>query len=409
MTYFSPICIVIAVSFWIIFPSGTALAGTFVSYQQDEVRGTLTLVSGEQREGYFTNLDENTRFTELLFREEGSDDVTAFRAGNFVSAETETGGMYYSFSSGLSREAVPSMIGERIYETDHSLFMARDGRGNHHFYVINDSGQAVYLHPNRFSMLLRSLFGECRDVVRDYSDIDAFYGSRYLSRVFLEYDRCMGYEQDETVRRYGTTVNRSRFGLGIGLFSHRISYEFQSQTQLFREAAFGYENSIDISLFWDYRLGRRPFFVRPQLVYRSAEASLRAETGTRTEEQAFYKIRTFSLVVPLRYEFMYGPARPYVAAGGLLSFNNLSETEYAILVERPDGAIQEDRRELFELDAPLGFGAHAGLGVRFPELIGQADVFAEVRYTYHSIEDTKQGRIFDVAFQGFDFSLAIGF
>ncbi len=377
--------------------------------QQDEVRGTLTLVTGEQLHGYFVGLDDDSRYQQLQFRAEGEDEFTVYRADRVTRAETETGDYFLSFSSELSRGTISTLIGERIYETDIDLFKSREADGSKHFFIINRQGQALYLPEYRYRAALRSAFGDCGDVVRDYSDMGAFYGKNYMMRLFLEYDRCAGYEDDEVVQRYGTEVYRSRLGGGVGLFMSKLSYEYQSQTRLFDEVSFGYESSIDFSIFWDLRLGRRPFFVRPQFVYRSSESSISAITGTNTEEQASYKLNVYSLMVPLRYEFMYGPARPYAAAGALISAYDLSENDYTIRVTGPSGDIQETRRELFELDKPLGFGFHGGVGVRFPELFGRADVYTEVRYTYHHIEDKVRGRIFDVALQGFDFSVAVGF
>ncbi len=160
-------------------------SGVLSISHQGETRGTLTTATGNQIQGYFTGLEDNSRYRLLQFRAEGEDDFTVYSADRIREAETETGAHFFSFSSELSRETLPTLIGERIYETDQDLYKTLDNEGNGHFFLINRNGQPLYLPEYRYRAALRSVFGDCGEVVTDYRDMEAFYGKDYLMLLFL--------------------------------------------------------------------------------------------------------------------------------------------------------------------------------------------------------------------------------
>jgi len=158
----------------------------------------------------------------------------------------------------------------------------------------------------------------------------------------------------------------------------------------------------------DVNISRFPLFVRPQFVYRSSGAAISAERSPGVVDQASYKMNYYSLILPFRYEFLQGFARPYATAGPMLSSNQIRENEYITFIDRPTG-IDEVREELIVEARSLGVGFHAGIGFRIPELFRFAEIFTEIRYTNHCIDSYSDGQVFNLTLSGFDFSLGVGF
>lgn len=359
---------------------------------QDGEHGFIIDLRGERVDGFFPQMISFNRATALLFIPEGDTEALELTADDFLSARFVTGEVFRAFPESVSNEEAPAVIGRKIHDGDISLYVAEPFPRERYFFTINSAGNILFLSPNRYIVQVRSMFDECSTVVREYSDIAQNYTMGYMRRIFQEFDRCMGVEDDVT-RRFGTEFYRTKFGVIGGQSNSRVIQS--SPISIFRNTDYEYSFDYMIGVFVDIRLQRSSIFIRPELNYAqvSSEASFLFFDQSRNVQvlqEAKAEAKMVTVELPLRYEFGFWTVRPYL--GGGLSLAYIYDEEVLITDTSENGDILFSDNEI-NMSSNVAPGFHFVAGSRFNELIGSLDLFTEVRYRF-AYTDEKEKNVF---------------
>ena len=352
-------------------------SGQLLAYGNDE-RGFILDNSGDRVEGFFPEMDAYERTRHLLFIPEGKTEPQRLGIDDFTYAETISGEKLKPFPQSVSGSAIGGFIGTKMYDTDIKLYSARSQSSVRHFYVINRDGAALYLSPQRYQLQLRSVFGDCSGVVRDYWDINEGYTVSYMTRLFSEYDRCMS---GEVIRR------GVRFGVITGFNSSNMSVT--SSNNIYQGVAFGYLPGFTFGVYLDVPVWRDKVYFKPEVLYtsRGGETSVPFPGPSPglillTDDELNASFRYAVLNLPVRYEISVLGVNAYVSGGAMLGWLVSGEATASRLIILDDSEDDEAfvfENEILEADDDISFGLNAGVGVRMP--LGPVDLFAEGRYS----------------------------
>ncbi|MCH8556906.1 MAG: PorT family protein [Balneolia bacterium] len=368
---------------------------------QDGDTGFIIDLRGERVDGFFPEMRSFDRATAILFIPEGETVAQELTADDFRSAEFATGEVFRAFPESVSNEEAPAVIGQKIHDSDISLYVAEPFPRERYFFAINRAGSPVFISPNRYIIQLRSIFGECGTVVREYSDIAQNYTPGYMMRIFQEYDRCMGVEDDVT-RRFGTDLYRIKFGVIGGPSNSKVNQS--SPIDIFRNNDYIYTIDYMVGIFADIRLQRSSIFVRPEINYMKVTSEASGFDIVRNvDQQATAELEMITLELPARYEFGFWTVRPYL--GGGLSVAYIFNEDVLITDTTAAGDVFTARD--INLSTNISPGFHAVAGTRFHELLGSFDLFTEVRYRYAYSDEKRFNALSGIS--AFNFLVGISF